>query len=133
MVKKNPPLEEYAISINYRLVKDEHYHERLDALQSNLFDRGFVDNITTSSLYLYSLYDVEIESILLDVGIMLRVEENSNPDDVVVIRETRYVNKRTNGKLRRRVKNRTYVLAPNKDWWIEVNEWKLYHFLRDLD
>ena len=120
---------QWSFNLSYRLVNGENYDKRHNALISALYELGFVENLTSSSMYLWDLELGAFEETVWRVRNILRCQPYSNPADAAIIQE---IYNKKGKKDKREIQYRTFILAPNSDIWEEVNEEELYDFLYDL-
>lgn len=128
--KTTLPKEEWAYSFDFRIDEDANYQKRYNRLIKTLRELGFVENITTSSLYLYSIERYNLMDIMGKAWKILRDDKHlSNSNDVAILREVAIVNESIGKGNVRVIEHDIYVLAPKRKVWCKVDEYTLHRIL----
>lgn len=122
--------DEYTFNFNFRLNEGENYNERWGKLIEVLKKLGFKKNLTTSSWFLYSLEECDLEEIEARVLEILRKQPYSNKKDVAIIQHT---GGNTVDKTLSLTVSIFSVLRSDSDGWERGVPSKLYDLLDDLD
>lgn len=123
------PSTEWVYSVDFRLVKDANYQKRYDKLIQKLKKIGFVENLTTSSLYFCSLEPYELDNTKIEIYNILRNKKHGNINDIAIIREVAIKNEVDGDKITQYATHKIFILVPEAKDWVRVNEYDLYRIL----